>query len=78
MVSGHSQWLQLTGLGKFLPLIFQQQPMLSYKRRMFSAHTKGIPKVPSLGDRGVCATGPYRTPTALGHTTKTQRQSSPT
>ena len=24
-----------------------------------------------MGDRGGCATGPYRTPTALGHSTKT-------
>ena len=30
------------------------------------------------GGRGGCATGPYRTPTALGHTTKTQNQSSST
>ena len=33
---------------------------------------KGIPQIPSLGDRGGCATGSYRTPTTLGHTTKTQ------
>ena len=33
---------------------------------------KDAPEVPSLGDRGGCATGPYRTPTALGHTTKTE------
>ena len=25
-----------------------------------------------MGDRGGCATGPYRTPTTLGHTTKTE------
>ena len=28
--------------------------------------------VPSLGDRGDCATGLYRTPTTVDHTTKTQ------
>ena len=41
VVSGHSQSLQLTGLGKSLPLICQQQPRSNYKRRMYSAHTKG-------------------------------------
>ena len=25
-----------------------------------------------MGDRGGCATGPYRTPTILGHTTETE------
>ena len=25
-----------------------------------------------MGDKGGCATGPYRTPTTLGHTTKTE------
>ena len=30
---------------------------------------KGAPQVPSLGDRGGCAIGPYKTPT-LGHATK--------
>ena len=48
----------------------KKQPRLHYKRRMYSAHMKGAPRVPSLGDRGGCATGPCRTPTALGHTTK--------
>ena len=28
-------------------------------------------RVYSLGDKGGCATGPYRTPSTLGHTTKT-------
>ena len=41
--SGHRQPLQLTGLGKYLPLICQQQPRLNYKRRVYSAHTKGAP-----------------------------------
>ena len=41
VVSGHSQSLQLTGLGKFLPLICQQRPRLNYKRKVYSAHTKG-------------------------------------
>ena len=54
VVSGHSQSLQLTGLGKSLPLICQQQPRLNYKRRIYSAHTEGTPSVPSLGDRGGC------------------------
>ena len=54
VISGHSQSLQLTGLGKSLPLISQQQPRINYKRRVYSAHTKGVPQVPSLGDRGGC------------------------
>ena len=73
VVSGHRQSLQLIGLGKPLPLICQQQPRLNYKGRVYSAHTKGAPRVHSLGDRGGCATGPYRTPTTLGHTTKTSK-----
>ena len=43
VVRGHSQSLQLTGLGKSLPLICQQQSKLNYKRRVFSAHMKGEP-----------------------------------
>ena len=31
---------------------------------------KGTPQIPSLGDRGGCATGPYRTPITLGHDTR--------
>ena len=73
--SGHSQSLQLTGLGKSLPLICQQQLRLNNKRREYSTHTKGAPQVPSLGDRGGYATGPYGTPTTLGHSTKTQSHS---
>ena len=77
VVSGHSQSLKLTGLYKSLPLTCQQQSRLNYKRTVvYSAHTKDIPQVPSLGDRGGCVTGPSRTPTTLGHTTKTQNQSS--
>ena len=72
MVSGHSQSLQLTGLGKSLPLTCQQQPRLNYKRRVYSGHTKGSPQVSSLGDRGGCATAPYRTLTILDHATKTE------
>ena len=75
VVNGHSPSLPLTGLGKSLPLTCQQQPRLNYKRRLYSAHWKGVP---SLGERGGCVTGPYRTPTTLGHTTKTQSQSSST
>ena len=39
---------------------------------------KVAPRVYSLGNRGGCATGPYRTPATLGHATKTQSQSSST
>ena len=78
VVSGHSTSLKETGLGKSLPFICQQQPRLSYKKRVYSAHMKGAPRVPSSGDGGSCATGTYRTPTVLGHTTKTRNQSSST
>ena len=79
VVSGHSQFLQLTDLGKSPPpLTCQQQTRLNYKRRVYSAHVKGTAQVPRLGDRGGCATGPYRTPITLGHTTNTQTQSSST
>ena len=50
--------LQLTGLGKSLPLNSQQQPRVIYTRRVYSAHRKGTPQIPSLGDRGGCASGP--------------------
>ena len=78
VVSGHSQSLQLTGLSKFLPLICQKQPKLNYKRKVHSAHKKRCISSIQCGDRGGCATGPYRTPTTLGHTTKTWSQSSST
>ena len=55
VVSSHSQSSQLTGLGKSLPLT-SQQSRLSYKRRLYSSHTKGSCPVPSLGDRGGCTT----------------------
>ena len=45
--------------GKYLPLTRQHQSMFIYKRRVYSAHTKDTPQVPSLTDRGGCATGPY-------------------
>ena len=35
LVSGHSQPLQPTGLGKSLPLICQQQSRLNYNRRVY-------------------------------------------
>ena len=73
MVSVHSQSLQLTGLGKSLPLICQKQPRLNYKRRVYSVHTMGAPQIPSLGDRGGCATGLYRTSATLGHSAKPER-----
>ena len=78
VVSGHSQSLQLTGLDESLPLICQQQSSLNYKRRLYTAHMKGAPWGPSLGDNEGCDTGPYRTPTTLGHTTKTGSHSSST
>ena len=52
VVGGHSQSLQLIGLGKYLPLICQQQPSLNYKKKVYSAHRKGTTGVPSLGERG--------------------------
>ena len=76
--SGHSQSLQLSGLGESLPLTGQQQPRLNHKRRVCTAHMKATPLALSLGGGGVCATGPYRTPTTIGHTTKTGSQSSST
>ena len=48
VVRGHSQSLQLTGLGKSLSLTCQQQPRPSYKRRVYSDHMKGAAGVPSL------------------------------
>ena len=65
--SGQCQSLQLTNLGKSLPLTSQQQPRLNYKKRIYSACMKDTPQVPSLGASGGCATGPYRIPTTLGH-----------
>ena len=50
VVSGHSQSLQLTGLGKSHSLICQQQSRLNYKKREYSAHTKGTTCVPSMSD----------------------------
>ena len=70
VVSCHRESFQLTGLGKSLPLTCQQQPRLNNKRRVYSAHMKGTPQVPSLGDRGGCATGHYRTPITFGQETK--------
>ena len=78
VVSGPSQSLQLPGLDKSLPLICQQQPRLNHKRMGYTAHMKDVPRVPSLGERGGCATGHYRTPTTLGHSPKTRSQSSST
>ena len=78
VVSSYSQSLQLSGLGKSLPLTCQQQPRLNYKRKVYSTHTKGTPRIPSLGDRRGCATGPYRTSITLGHATKRGSHSSST
>ena len=71
VVNRHSQPLQLISLGKSLPLTCQEQSRLNCKRRMYTAHMVGTLQVPSLGDRGGCTTGPYRTPTILGHSSKT-------
>ena len=57
VVSGHSQSLQLTDVGKSLPLICEHQPKLTYKRRVYSTHKKGAPRVHSLYDRRGCVTG---------------------
>ena len=78
VVSGHGQSSQLTGLGKSLPLTCQKQSRLNYKGKAYSADTEGIPQIPSLSDGGGSATRLYRTPTTLGHTTKTWSQSSST
>ena len=59
VVTRHSQSLQLTGLVKSLPLTCQRQSRLNFRSRAYSVHTEGTPRVPSLGDRGGCATGPY-------------------
>ena len=32
---------------KPIPLMCQQQPMLNFKRRVYSAYTKGTPQVPA-------------------------------
>ena len=63
VVSGHNQSLQLTGMGKSLPSICQQQSRLNYKRKVYSANMEVAPQVPSLGGRGGSATRLYRTPT---------------
>ena len=39
VVSGHSEVLQLIGLGKSIPLTCQQQSRLNYKRRVYSVLT---------------------------------------
>ena len=46
----HMELLRFTGLGKSYPQTCQQQSRLNYKRRVYSAHTKGTPRVYSLGD----------------------------
>ena len=43
VVSDHSQSLQLTSLGKSLPLTCQQRSRLNYKRTVYSAHMKSAP-----------------------------------
>ena len=78
VASGHSQSLQLTILGTSLPLTCHQQLRLNYKRKGYSAHMKVAPWVSSLGDRGGCATGPYRTRTTLSHVSKTGNHSNST
>ena len=60
VASGHSQSLQLTGLGKSLPLTCQQQSKLNYKRRVFSAQMEDTPRVPNLVIREVMPLDPTR------------------
>ena len=43
--------MHVTGLGKSLPLICQEQLRLKYKRRVYSAHMKDTAQVPSMDDR---------------------------
>ena len=50
VVSGHSQSLQPTGLGKSLLLTCQQQSSLNYKRWVYSAHS-GTPRVPRVPNK---------------------------
>ena len=57
VITGHSQSLQLTGLGKSLPLLCKQQSRFNYKWRVYSAHMEGAPQIPRLDDRGGCAIG---------------------
>ena len=40
---------------------------------MYSAYTEGALQAPKLSDREGYATGPCRTPTALGHTTESKQ-----
>ena len=54
LARGHSQFYQLSGLGKSLPLTCWQQARLTYKRRECSAHTKGATRVHSLGNGEAC------------------------
>ncbi|KAF6104320.1 hypothetical protein HJG60_011292 [Phyllostomus discolor] len=77
-VSGQQPVLAADWLRYLSPIDYQEQSRLNYKRRVYSAHTKGTSQVLSLGDRRGCATGVYRTPTTLGHTTKTGSHSSST
>ena len=58
VVSGHSQSLQLNGLGKSLTLTYQQQSRLSYKRGVYSANMMGIPQISSLVDGEVVPLDP--------------------
>ena len=57
--SCHSWSLQLTGLGKALPLTCQHQSSFNYEKRVCSDHTNGASQVSGLGYRGGCATGPH-------------------
>ena len=69
MISGHSQSLQLIGLGvnpTDVPTAIKAQLQEEGVHNSMGVATQ----VPSLDDRGGCATGCYRTPTTLGHSTK--------
>ena len=69
VVSGHSHFLQLT---VYVPPIYLPTATKAQLQEV------SVPRVLSLDDKGGCTTGLYRTPTTLGHTTKTWSQSNPT
>ena len=66
---------------KLFPLMCQQQSRLNYNRRVYKP-LQGVggmcPSSAQPGWLGGCATGPYRTPSTLGHTSKPGRCSSST
>ena len=77
-VGGHSQSLKLTGLRKSLPLTCQQQSGSTTTGGCTQSIQREHLKCAGLDDREGCATGPYKIPAILGHTTKTGSHSSST